>query len=116
MSYLEVFKGGSLKVTTKERFKISFSHAEQNVFPPARLRGGGLEAVTPHASPFIPSNPKAGQTTQEVSHIHLGVTPSQQEANLYNHIHPFLAIYEEEIHTVPKKFPRGKINRDGNSE
>lgn len=29
--------------------------------------------------------------------------------NLYNHIHPVLAIYKEEIHTVPKMFPRGKI-------
>lgn len=104
------------KSLQKKDLKSPFHMQNKMSSNPARLRGGGLEAVTPHASPFIPSNPKAGQTTQEVSHIHLGVTPSQQEANLYNHIHPFLAIYEEEIHTVPKKFPRGKINRDGNSE
>lgn len=105
--------GSSLKVVLSNSLQKkdlkSFFHMQNKMFSfPARLTEEGLEAVPPHASPFTPSNPKAGLTTQEVSCIHLHVTPSQQEVNLYNHIHPILAIYTEKVHTIPKKVPKGK--------
>lgn len=112
MSYLEVLKGSSLQ---RKDLKSLFHVQNRTPSFPARLTEEGLEAVPPHASPFIPSSPKAGQTMQEVSLIHLHVTPSQLEANLCNHTHPILAIYREEIHTVLKTFPRGKLNRDSNA-
>lgn len=86
----------------KKDFKSLFHMRNKMSSFSARLTEEGLEAVPPHASPFIPSNPKVGRTTQEVSCIHLQVTPLQQEVSLYNPIHPILAIYKEKIHTVPK--------------
>lgn len=84
----------SLKLTITWRLFFGFFFHMQNKmsFFPARLTEEGMEAVSPQASPFIPSNPKAEQTIEEVSHIHLHVTTSQQEVNLYNHVHPILAI------------------------
>lgn len=98
MSYLEVFKGSSLKLTTNERFKVSFSTCRTKCLP---SQPGSRKRVWRQChhmpSPFIPSNPKAGQTVQEISCIRIHVTATQQEVNLNNHIHPTLAVYKRYV-------------------
>lgn len=108
VSYFKVYKVSSLKLTTKEKFKISFSRTEQNVCLPRKAHRRGFGGRSP-SHKFLYLQTAKGWADKAIGQPQTHITPSQQEGNIYNHIHPILTIYKQEIHTVPKMFLGEKL-------